>query len=81
MAVLLTGMGADGAKGLKGLKDNGWTTIAQDEASSVVWGMPRAAKEMDATCRVLPIGDMGPYVERAFKKLEATGAAQPREGA
>lgn len=77
IAVLLTGMGQDGAKGMKGLKENGWTTIAQDEATSVVWGMPRAAKEMDAATRVLPLGEMGPWIARAWARLEAP---QPQEG-
>lgn len=80
IAVLLTGMGQDGAKGMKGLKENGWTTIAQDEATSVVWGMPRAAKEMDAATRVLPLGEMGPWIDRAWKRLEAAGAVRPQEG-
>lgn len=80
VAVLLTGMGQDGAKGMLALKQNGWTTIAQDEASSVVWGMPRAAKELDATTRVLPLAEMGPCIERAWKRLETAGATQPQEG-
>jgi two-component system chemotaxis response regulator CheB len=43
VGVILTGMGADGAKGMKSLKERGWRTIAQDEASSVVFGMPKEA--------------------------------------
>ncbi len=46
VAVLLTGMGRDGAAGLLRLRLNGWCTIAQDEATSVVYGMPRAAAEV-----------------------------------
>lgn len=80
VAVLLTGMGQDGAKGLKALKDSGWTTFAQDEATSVVWGMPRAAKEMDAATRVLPVGEMGPCVAQAWRRLEAAAATQSPEG-
>jgi two-component system, chemotaxis family, response regulator WspF len=55
VAVLLTGMGRDGALGLLKLKQRGWHTIAQDEASSVVWGMPRAAVESGAAAEVLPL--------------------------
>jgi two-component system response regulator WspF len=55
-AVLLTGMGSDGAAGLGRLRDAGWYTIAQDEATSVVWGMPRAAVERRAAAAVLPLG-------------------------
>jgi len=54
-AALLTGMGRDGAQGLLELKKEGAWTIAQDEASSVVYGMPRAAKEIGADCEVLPL--------------------------
>jgi two-component system response regulator WspF len=55
IAVLLTGMGRDGALGMLKLKQRGWHTIAQDEKTSVVWGMPRAAVECGAACEVLPL--------------------------
>ena len=55
-AALLTGMGADGAAGLKALRDAGGFTIAQDRETSVVWGMPRVAVETGAAVAVLPIG-------------------------
>lgn len=63
-AALLTGMGQDGARGLLALKEAGWTTIAQDEASSVVWGMPKAAVELGAATQVLSLGDIGPMLAR-----------------
>lgn len=58
-AVVLTGMGRDGAAGLLRLRHAGWLTIAQDEATSVVWGMPRAAAEVGAAALVLPISRIG----------------------
>lgn len=56
LGVLLTGMGADGAQGLLQLRQAGSPTIAQDEASCVVYGMPRVAFEIGGAAEVLPIG-------------------------
>jgi two-component system chemotaxis response regulator CheB len=58
VGVLLTGMGADGAKGLKRLHDAGAATIAQDEETSTVFGMPKAAIELGAVDRVVAINDV-----------------------
>ena len=55
VGVLLTGMGRDGAEGLLAMRRAGHTTIAQDQASSAVYGMPRAAAEIDAAQMVLPL--------------------------
>lgn len=57
-ALLLTGMGRDGAKGLLKLRSRGWHTIAQDEASSVVWSMPKAGIDLGAASEVLGIDQM-----------------------
>ncbi len=54
-AVLLTGMGRDGAEGLSVLRNKGWHTIAQDRASCVVYGMPKAAVDLGAAVEVLPL--------------------------
>jgi two-component system, chemotaxis family, response regulator WspF len=59
MGVLLTGMGRDGALGLQSLATAGWPTIAQDQATSVVYGMPKAAIALQAARQVLPIEQIG----------------------
>ncbi|MFZ1990440.1 MAG: chemotaxis-specific protein-glutamate methyltransferase CheB [Alphaproteobacteria bacterium] len=59
-ACLLTGMGKDGALGLLRIREAGGITIAQDEASSVVYGMPREAVLLGAALQILPIGEIGP---------------------
>jgi two-component system response regulator WspF len=56
--VLLTGMGRDGAKGLRAMRDFGSLTIAQDAASSVVYGMPKAAAELNAAAKILPLNEI-----------------------
>ena len=59
-ACLLTGMGRDGAKGLLDIRRAGGLTMAQDEATSIVYGMPREAAILGAAERVLPLGEIGP---------------------
>ena len=61
-AVLLTGMGRDGAEGMLAMRRAGHTTIAQDQASSAVYGMPRAAAELDAAQMILPLTKIGPIL-------------------
>lgn len=60
IGVLLTGMGKDGAQGMLTLKQHGAFTIAQDEASSVVYGMPKEAVKLQAVTKVLPLHEI-PY--------------------
>lgn len=62
IGVLLTGMGRDGAAGLKAMRDRGATTLGQDEATSAVYGMPHAGFELGAVEHQLPIGEIGPAI-------------------
>ncbi len=59
VAALLTGMGRDGAEGLLALKRARWFTIAQNEETCIVFGMPKAAIELGAAQRVLPLSEIG----------------------
>ncbi len=63
LAILLTGMGRDGAEGLAKLRRAGWSTVAQDEKTSIVWGMPRAAAEIGAAQQVLPLQAIASVIE------------------
>ncbi len=71
VGVLLTGMGDDGARGLKEMLEAGAGTIAQDEATSVVWGMPGSAVRMGAALHVLPL----PHIAAQVLELVAAAAA------
>ena len=66
-AVLFTGMGRDGAEGLLALRGAGFHTIAQDEKSCVVYGMPRAAVELNAAQDVLPVEKIASRILRCFQ--------------
>lgn len=65
VAVLLTGMGRDGAVGMKVLRNQGLHTIAQDEATCAVYGMPRAAVTLDAVAEILPLSQIARNLARA----------------
>jgi two-component system chemotaxis response regulator CheB len=64
VGALLTGMGKDGAEGLLAMRQAGALTLAQDEKTSVVWGMPGAAVKIDAAQHVLPLNQIAPYLLR-----------------
>jgi two-component system response regulator WspF len=74
VGVIMTGMGRDGAMGLLRLRQSGWFTIAQDQATSVIWGMPKAAFELGAASRVLPLGRIGEAIAKQLLiKASASG--------
>jgi two-component system, chemotaxis family, protein-glutamate methylesterase/glutaminase len=71
IGVLLTGMGSDGANGLLELFNAGCETFCQDEASCIVFGMPKVAIEKGAAKRVLSLDDMGQAIMQTVEKLSA----------
>ncbi|MEP3477456.1 MAG: chemotaxis response regulator protein-glutamate methylesterase [Hyphomicrobiales bacterium] len=64
LSIVLTGMGSDGAKGAKIVADAGGSVIAQDEATSVVWGMPGATAKIGACSEVLPLKQIAPKLKQ-----------------
>jgi two-component system chemotaxis response regulator CheB len=79
IGVILTGMGKDGALGLKEMRDAGGRTIAQDEATSIVWGMPGEAVAVGGAADVLPLGDIWSRVLQLADEMDITRSAVPAE--
>jgi two-component system chemotaxis response regulator CheB len=77
VAALLTGMGKDGAQGLLEMRHSGAYTLAQDEKSCVVFGMPRAAIELDAACEVTALDDMASRLMLALEQQKTRRSKQP----
>jgi chemotaxis response regulator CheB len=73
IGVLLTGMGRDGAQGLKALRARGCYTIAQDRATSAVYGMPKTAAEIDAAVDILPLPSIAPRLIGAIARGSLQG--------
>ncbi len=69
VAAVLTGMGSDGAAGLLKLRNSGARTVAQDEATSVVFGMPKEAIRLGAAESILPLDQIGPHLERMSQRM------------
>ncbi len=70
VGVILTGMGRDGAQGLLAMREAGAGTLGQDEATSVVYGMPKSAHEAGAVGRQLPLEKIGPEILKMTNRLE-----------
>ena len=76
MSVILTGMGSDGTRGGKDIVAAGGSVIAQDEATSVVWGMPGAVAMAGQADRTLPLPQIGPSLAAALARSQhAVGVA------
>ena len=78
VGAILTGMGDDGARGLKEMLDAGARTMAQDEASSVVWGMPGAAVKLGGAQDILPLGRVAENIMRLAQTVGAPAYAAAR---
>jgi two-component system chemotaxis response regulator CheB len=81
VGAILTGMGDDGARGLKEMLDAGAPTVAQDEATSVVWGMPGAAVKLGGAQDILPLARVPAALLRLAASVGAPLAASSRQGA
>jgi two-component system chemotaxis response regulator CheB len=79
VGVLLTGMLSDGVNGMKAIKDRGGVTIAQDEASSLVYGMPKAAVDAGVVDLVANIVDMPARIANAVETVVARSSAIERD--
>ncbi len=75
-AALLTGMGRDGADGLLELRNAGWHTVAQDEATSVLYGMPKAAAQLGAASEILPLEGIPSSIKAFVERSERATTAQ-----
>lgn len=80
LAVVLTGMGSDGASGCAAVVAAGGSALVQDEATSVVWGMPRAVVEAGVPAQVLPLHQIGPAIVDRVRRGRR-GPYSPREAA
>ncbi|HVV86025.1 MAG TPA: chemotaxis-specific protein-glutamate methyltransferase CheB [Kofleriaceae bacterium] len=78
IAALLTGMGRDGASGLLAIRRAGGHTLAQDEATSVVYGMPREAALLGAAIDILPLPQLGPAIAALAQAGGPRGGEEPR---
>jgi two-component system chemotaxis response regulator CheB len=74
LAVVLTGMGSDGRKGAEAIRSAGGTVVVQDQASSVVWGMPGAVAQAGLADEVLPVDRLAEAIQRHLAGVQPAAA-------
>jgi two-component system chemotaxis response regulator CheB len=79
IGMLLTGMGSDGAEGMQAIVQTGGFTIAQDESSSIVFGMPRQAIELGAATYVMPLEKIADALLQTLRTLSGVRPDSTRE--
>jgi two-component system chemotaxis response regulator CheB len=77
LAVVLTGMGSDGMMGCRVIRDHGGAVLAQDQASSTVWGMPGAVTNAGLAHKVLSLNDMVPEILRLVSRTHSEARELP----
>jgi len=75
LGVIMTGMGADGAKGMESIKREGGFNVGQDEASCTVYGMPRSAAEAGVLHRVVPLSQISEQITQITRYKKAARAS------
>jgi two-component system chemotaxis response regulator CheB len=71
LAVVLTGMGSDGTLGCRAIREHGGAVLAQDQATSTVWGMPGSVAQAGLAQKVLPLGEMIPEILRLVSRTHS----------
>ena len=77
LGVILTGMGQDGLRGCQLIRESGGQVIAQDEATSVVWGMPGCVAHANLAHSILPLPQIWPEIQRRLQRV-SVGRSIPR---
>jgi len=77
LGVVMTGMGSDGARGAAHIRDAGGEILVQDEASSVVWGMPGAVVEAGTADKICPLPEISVEVVRRVTSSRSQGLGVP----
>ena len=79
IGVILTGMGSDGAEGIRTIRKHGGFTIAQDEDTSIVFGMPHAAIQLNAVKWVMPLDEIPEKIVSLINKIQKRIVEQKKE--